>query len=243
MAPYSLVPPHEYSEQHTLFINQVTQGIQLLSQTSHVIMGLKDINSRHIIATDKYARTIGLLKGNDVNGMLDKDLPCQAISDYAETFIAQDQDLLSNSNLETTLTALNIHNYSDGVKSRIIKKNMLIHHESKSILGILYQGYDIELSDVLNILPACFIKTNTDSTVLAHQYQKEINLTDYEQEICFLLLQNWDMKNIADFMNQTRPLKVPRVADTIVKRKNYICHKLGLNSTLIESLKCYLGVC
>lgn len=240
MLRYYTVNACEYSLSQKSFLKEISQGIEFISKTNNIIMGIKDVNSRHIIATDKYAKTIGLTNGYDVNGMMDSDLPCKGIADYAETFIAQDIELLNNSNLNTTLTALNIHDYSDGVKSRIIKKNLLLHHESKSILGILYQGYDIELSDILNILPACFIRTKHEPNIVAHNYDNEINLTDYEQEICFLLLQNWDMKNIADFMNQTRPLKTVRTADTIVKKKNYICYKLGLNSMLVESLKFYL---
>lgn len=239
MSAYAVVPQNEFTISQKNYIDQIVNGIKLISMTDSVIIGIKDINSRHIIATDKYARTIGLCNGTDVNGLMDRDLPCMAIAEYAQTFVAQDIELLKN-NLNTTLTALNIHDYSDGVKSRIIKKSMLIHHESKSILGILYQGYDIELSDILNILPACFIRTKYESKVIAQVYDKEINLTDYEQEICFLLLQNWDMKNIADFMNQVRPLKSLRTADTIVKKKNYICYKLGLNSILVENLRVYL---
>lgn len=240
MNHYNLIDPTCYEKYHISFINQISSSIRLLSKTNSIIMGIKDINSRHIIATDKYARTIGLVKGTELCGRFDKDLPCESIARYSETFVAQDLELLKSFDVNKTVTALNIHNYSDGFRSRIIKKNLLIHQKSKSILGVLYHGYDIELSDILNILPACFLRSNKEPYLLANRYDNKINLTEYEKEICFLILQNWDMKNIADFMNQTRPLKINRSADTIVKKKNYICHKLGLNSILLESLKSYL---
>lgn len=50
------------------------------------------------------------------------------------------------------------------------------------------------------------------------------------------MLLNWEFKQIADFMNKTRPLSSPRVADTIYKQKNAICRKLNIYPTYPQNL-------
>ena len=64
---------------------------------------------------------------------------------------------------------------------------------------------------------------------------QDVELTEYEQEVSFLLLLNWDFKQIADFMNKYRPKPKTRVADSIIKSKNYICEKLERRRNAVPS--------
>jgi len=241
---YRLVLPTEFTKSHLDYIEKFKSMIQMLSETTDTLMGAKDIESRHIISTSSHARIVGLDKCGDVNGRLDAEMPCEGTAQYAEQFVQVDKSLLASQDVKKGVVVLNIHNYGDGTKARIFKKYLLKHDESKSILGTIYSGYDIDLSDVLNIMPnyiTQFGKTaSIESIDKNSKILENIMLTEYEQEICFLFLLNWNFKQIANFMNYYRPIPQQRTIDTIIKKKNYICNKLGIGSTLLTDLQDFL---
>ena len=169
-------------------------------------------------------------------------LPCTGTASYADCYVQEDLALINSLGTKKS-TVLNIHKYSDGLKARIFKKYTLNHVPSQSILGIVYVGHNLELENVLKIIPNYLIRfgitgskefNDGDITV------NKIKLTDYEQEICFLFLLNWEFKQIADFMNSFRPLTLPRTADTIIKKKNYLCAKFNLDSSRLKDLQDFL---
>lgn len=53
-------------------------------------------------------------------------------------------------------------------------------------------------------------------------------LTEYEQEVAFLIVLNWRFNKIAAFMNHFRLREKPRSADSMIKIKNVLCSKLNL---------------
>jgi hypothetical protein len=241
---YRLIKPEKFSLEHINYIENFKQMIKMLSINTDVIMGAKDINSRHIVSTNEYARIVGLKKDADVADRLDKEMPCEGTVQYADQFVQEDRLLMESKDIKKGLSILNIHNYSDGTKARIFKKYMLKHEQSESILGTIYAGYDVNLTDVLNIIPNYIIRFGATGSIEAINNNTKIvnntTLTNYEQEICFLLLLNWSFKQIADFMNFFRPIKTQRTMDTIIKKKNYICQKLGLASTILSNLQEFL---
>jgi len=110
-----------------------------------------------------------------------------------------------------------------------------------------YVQEDKSLMDSLDptrgIIPSFIIRFGITGSFEAIDKNTTINdfsLTDYEQEVCFLILLNWDFKQIADFMNQTRPEYTNRSSDTIIKKKNYLCNKFNLKSTNVENLQEFL---
>lgn len=241
---YTLVKPEDYTREHLAFLSDFKKMIQMLSETTDTLMGAKDINSRHITSTSSHAKIVGLKKCGDVSERYDADMPCEGTAQYAEQFVQVDKALLSSQDIKKGVIILNIHNYSDGTRARIFKKFMLKHDPSKSILGTIYSGYDVDLIDILNIMPnyiTQFGKTGSIETINDKtQVLNDITLTEYEQEICFLLLLNWNCKQIAEFMNFYRPIAQERTIDTILKKKNYICNKLHLRSTNLSDLQEFL---
>lgn len=241
---YKLIDKKHYSNEHITYIDEFRRMINYLSANTDIIMGAKDINSCHIISTNEYAKIVGLKKGNEVIDRMDKEMPCEGTAQYAETFIAEDKSLIDTLDVRKGISVLNIHNYSDGTKARIFKKYMFKHEPSQSILGTIYTGYDINLTDVLNIVPNYITRFGATGSIesINHNYRiyENIKLTNYEQEICFLLILNWDFKQIASFMNIFRPEKKGITADTVIKKKNYLCNKFGLRSTLVSELRDFL---
>ncbi len=68
-------------------------------------------------------------------------------------------------------------------------------------------------------------------------FMDNIHFSEYEHEICFLLVMAWESNQIADFLNKYRPKEPKRTADTIYKSKNRLCEKLNLPSGDMKKLK------
>lgn len=243
MNNYKIVAPQNYHLEDINFIEKFKETINILSSQTNLIFGIKDIYSKHIISTNAYANIVGLKEGKDVSGMFDKEMPCEGTSQYADSYVEEDLSLINTLDVNKHISILNVHHYNDGIKARVFKKDILHCEKSQSILGTIYTGYDIKLSDFMNIIPTYILKfgaIGSLESISNNHIKNNINLTDYEQEICFLLILNWDIKKITLFMNQFRPNKIIRTPDTIIKKKNYICQKLGLNSNTTNDLVEYL---
>jgi hypothetical protein len=244
MDNYSIVLPENFSAEHKDYIEKFKNSIEMISAKTDIILGVKDVNSRHIISTNQYASIVGLKSGNDVANRLDQEMPCDGTRQYADCYVQEDVSLMNTLDINKSISVLNVHNYNDGLKARIFKKHILSHEASRSILGTIYSGHDVELSSFLNIMPSYIIKFGATGSVESINSKTLINgvykLNNYEQEICFLLLLNWDFKQIAQFMNQYRPAKMERTADTIIKKKNYICGKLRLVTNQVDELRGFL---
>lgn len=243
MSNYQLISPDKFSKQQQMFIEQFKKSVSIISEQSGIIFGAKDIHSRHLISTNDYAKLVGLRFGKEVTGKLDKEMPCEGTAQYADLFVKEDFNLINSLNPQNSITVLNVHNYSYGLGAMIFKKNILHHHESQAILGTVYSGFKIELKNVLNIIPNYIIKfgiTGSIATIDKHHKLNNVHLTDYEQEICFLLLLGWNCGQVATFMNQLKPQSKRRTTDTIIKKKNYICEKFNLPTYDISTLQEFL---
>lgn len=247
MNNYNLVLPEQYSSEQMKFIESVSQSIQLLSSQLHLTFSAKDIQSRHIISTDTYARIVGLNSASEVIGKLDAEFPSYINSQLPNEFVAQDQLLIKSMDVTKTIETINTTRYGDGLKSRRCKKSLLHHKETNSILGIILTLQEIDLVDALNILPQYFFNSgvwgicqtsnNLSDSIVDNRLDA---LNEYEKEICFLIIHQWTPNQIAVFMNTFRPVDKPRSADTIIKKRNYICQKLGLKLNTNYALTEYL---
>ncbi|NHR03804.1 hypothetical protein HA052_01220 [Chromobacterium haemolyticum] len=228
---YQLVSPERFSEEQSEFVAQFRQSVSQISDQTDMIVGAKDANSRHLASSDAYARIVALKRGDDVVDRLDKEMPCEGTAQFADCYVQEDLALMRTCDPARKVSILNVHEYGDGLKARVFSKHLLKHEATRSILGTIYYAHEIEIANFINLMPNYILEFGAGCSI--EQVQGElklldVELTEYEQEVCFLMLLNWDFKQIADFMNKYRPKPKTRVADSIIKSKNYICEKLGL---------------
>jgi hypothetical protein len=223
---YSLVHPAQFTEKQKRFIERFCCSIAIVSSRSRTIVGAKDIESRHLVSTDAYAQIVGLTMGGDVTGRFDRDMPCQSTAQFADCFVREDRTLLSHRDPKRTTSVLNMHEYSNGLKTLVFDKLVLKHHPSKSILGTIYAAYEIDMSRFFSLLPTytfefglgCSIE-RTDGRSVANN----VVLTDFEHEIAFMLAINWTLEQITDFVKAHRPQHDTVVISTIRAISEKLC--------------------
>lgn len=244
MNNYKIVAPKDFTEEQTNYINQLKYATTLLSEQISTLMLIKDIDSRLIVGSDASAKVFGLTNGRDLSGMCISDIPCPSVAEHAQQFKLQDEKLMKQDDITTPLECLDVIGYSDGVKTSITTKQIVFHQPSLSILGTTSTAFRVKLRDFVNIIPRYSFKFGAIGSVESINSKTkllcDIKLTDYEQEICFLLLLDWSYKEIAEFMNQSRPERTTRSADTIIKKKDRICQKLLLRGSYLKTLIDYL---
>ncbi|QYG08891.1 hypothetical protein [Janthinobacterium sp. PAMC25594] len=230
---YRLVAQENFTVEQTVFMEKLKESINLISTQSNIILGAKDINSRHFTSTDAYANLVGLLNGKDVENRLDRDMPCKGTASFAESYIKEDGDLLQSTNINNKIITLNIHEYDDGMKALVFNKSMIKHHLSRSILGLMYDAYEIDIKNFFILIPNYAMEFGMECSIAntGDEFNIEgLKLTEYEHEICFLIIMNWNFKQIASFMDKYRPKQNARTADTIYKCRNRICEKLNMSN-------------
>jgi hypothetical protein len=243
MSSYKLILPENFTKDHIDYIKGFRRSVIALSGKSNTMFGAKDINSRHIISTDSVARIVGLKNGNEMQDRLDSQLPCPGVAENADYYQKEDLSLINTLNINKMISTLNIHHYDDGLKARIFRKYILHHHSSEFILGTIYSGHNVVLKDTLKIIPSYIARYDITSSIQSIDKDILINgvkLTNYEQEICFLIMLNWGLKQIADFMNRYQPRIKERTLNAIVRKKNNLCHKFNLSSNKITDLQDFL---
>ncbi|CAB3769234.1 helix-turn-helix transcriptional regulator [Paraburkholderia humisilvae] len=234
-----LVSQENFSSSQKRFIESVKDSVNFISSQTDLVLGIKDIRSRHVIATDAYARLVGLLHGTDVTDRLDRDMPCDGTVQFADCYVREDQELLHHPDFNRKKAVLNVHEYSHGIDALIFEKYLLKHHVSDSIVGIIYTASRIGISKFLSLAPdyirefgiGCSIEGVSGSLDI-----ESFNLTSYEHEVGFLLAMNWDCAQIAHFMNTHHPTPKPRSQDTIYKCRNRICAKLDCHPTRLRDM-------
>ena len=205
---YSLAESHSFIEEHQSFIERFARTIEVASSSSGAIVGAKDIHSRHLTASDAYARIAGLRYGKDVAGRLDRDMPCEGTARFADCFVREDRDLLESGNPGATTSVLNIHRYETGLTALVFDKFLLKHHPTKSVLGIVYSAYETSLERFTALFPGywaqfgfgCSIERADASAV--HGLGQ---LSPLEYEVVFLLAVGIDAGGIMHFMRRLRP--------------------------------------
>ncbi|MCC2626141.1 MAG: hypothetical protein K0R14_2014 [Burkholderiales bacterium] len=243
MKKYTVVKPENYTEEHVKYINQFKDSISLLSVQTNLMLGLKDTTLKFITGTDTSAKTLGLKYGADFTGRGILDIPCDGVAKYAEQINQQEQGLLDTCDISKGLEALSVFEFADGLKARTVTRQLFYYQPSASILGITNSVINVKLKDFINIIPSYILRFGAIGSIEAMQQDtkiENITLNEYEQEICFLFLLGWSIQQVTDFMDIFRPNNTPRTADAIIKKKNYICQKLGLTNTNLKNLCEYL---
>lgn len=221
------------------FINEKCSSLENFTSNSNIIIGIKDVNSIHVGCSPEYAKIIGVADHKDLKGKTDHEIPCTGVAEFANQYKSEDEMVVGQGGETVNIKTLNIHNYKDGFKARIFNKTPLINPYTQSVLGLMFTAHDAMLNNFLDILPN-YYKMFGCLDSFKDRLNPSIELNEYEQEICYLLVLKWDFAQITTFMDKFRPLDKPRTVDAIRKKKNYICNKLKLpneyTSTLIEYL-------
>ncbi|MEB0137700.1 MULTISPECIES: hypothetical protein [unclassified Undibacterium] len=237
---YRLVSQKNFTVEQTDYIEKLKESIQFISNQSDMIVGIKDVDSKHFISSDSYANLVGLANGADVKNRMDHDMPCEATARFADSYVKSDRRLLHYANMNHKIRTLDIFEHVDGIKALVFNKHMIKHHPSESILGLMYDAYEIDIKIIYSLIPNYAIEfergfciENADDTFQVGN----VKLTEYEREICFLLIMNWNFKQIACFMDKHRPKSSIRTADTIYKCRNRICEKLHISNCSASQFK------
>jgi len=240
---YKIVKPDGYTKEHLAYIDQFKDSMILLASQTDFMCLLKDVNCRSIIGSDISAKTFGFKSGADFADKLIADFPCESIASHAAQITQQEQELINTCDISKNSEVLCVFEYCDGLKARVANKRLFYHKPSASILGIVGTATNVQLRDFINIVPTYILRFGVLGSI--ESMKQEVNvqgvtLNEYEQEICFLFLLGWNFQQVTEFMDVFRPKSTPRTTDTIVKKKNYICHKLGLTNTNLKNLCEYL---
>ncbi|MFZ6689868.1 hypothetical protein ACO0K0_19195 [Undibacterium sp. SXout11W] len=237
---YRLMSPDQFTSEHIEFLNNFKLSVSLLSSQTDIILGAKDIHSKHFISTDAYAKLVALPTGEAVANRYDVDMPCEGTVEFADCYVREDQELLQQSDINKKVSVLNIHQYGDGVRALVFEKCLLKHHLSQTILGTIYSAKEVDISNFFAFFPNSIFEFHRGSSIEAIYGVLNLNnikLSEYEHEVCFLLILNWDFKQIADFFNKHQPLARKRSGDTIYKCKNRICDKLDIPNANLALLR------
>jgi hypothetical protein len=243
MDKYTVVKSENYTEEHIKYTNQFKDSVSFLSMQTNLMFYVKDADLKFIIGTDTSAKTLGLKYGSDFTGLAMTDLPCESVAKSAKQITSQEQELMDLCDISKSLEVLNVFEFTDGLRARVATRRPFYHQTSKSILGISSSAINVELKDFINIIPSYLLRFGAIGSIESMKQDiniQDIVLNEYEQEICFLFLLGWSVQQVTDFMDIFRPNDTPRTTDAIIKKKNYICQKLGLTNTNLKNLCDYL---
>jgi len=204
---FSLVAPEQFTARQQQYLEKFRQSIHLVSSQAGAIVGAKDIHSQHLIATDSYARLVGLPKGGDVTGRFDREMPCEHTARFADSYVREDSELLSHRDPGRMTAVINIHEYSDGLKGLVFNKFPLKHRPTRTILGTIYSAYEFDISRFFAMLPNYTFEFGAGCSIERADgaaFEIETQLTDFEYEIAFLLTMKWSLGQICDFLSRYR---------------------------------------
>lgn len=204
---YALVEPEHFTDAHRSFVMQFAHAVELVSSCNDAILGAKDVRSRHLTASDGYARVIGLSFGKEVTGRMDSDLPCEEFARFASCYVRQDLRLLARGHLDAIQSVLDIHACETGVKALVFDKCLLKHHPSKSVLGIVYAAYETNPERFTTVFPGYWEQFGFGCSIERVE-QPMVDglgrLSVVEHEVAFLLALGLDAEAIAHVLPRLR---------------------------------------
>lgn len=233
LMPFVLVSSTDFSCEHRRVLLGMVRSFGQISTHTGMVCGVKDVESRHLAATDAFARLVGLTRGGEVARRLDGDMPCAGTAEFAEHYRREDLRLLHGSDLDGRVSVLNVHRYASGTAAFVFEKPLLKHRPTCEVPGTVYCAYPADVSHFLRFFPASLGPCATGCPMRCTPAAPSLHgvaLSEYEHLVCFLLANGWSFAETAEFMNRAQPGRTRRSADTIHKCKNRICERLGRNS-------------
>jgi hypothetical protein len=196
-----MISDEEYLEQYIMHIYRFK-----LNQ----ICSIKNTNLAYIAITPTLANMFGFDDAENAIGLKDEQLPCK-LSDMAEVFHAQDQEVLQSQSVKYTI---NILDYHTGFTILKCIKEPVINPATNNILGICnyYKKFNVNttLEAIFNIHNSPFGRSLT-----AKNDSNNLSLTQTEIEVLFCIcLGLTNRKEIAKFLSIVHKKEVR--ADTTV---------------------------
>lgn len=205
---YSLVEPEHFTEEHQSFIERFGRTIEAGSSNSNIITSTKDVRSCHLAASDAYARLVGLSRGKDVVGRMDRDMPCDGTAAFADCFVREDRRLLESGDIRAMTSVLNIHEFERGLGALVFDKFSLKHRPSKSILGVINCAYQANLERFVALFPDYWSQFGLGCSIerTACQVIDGIGeLSGVEYEVAFLLALGHKTEDVIHFLRRSHP--------------------------------------
>jgi hypothetical protein len=226
---YNQILPGNFTPEQKKYIKHLSNSFEEFYTPEETLFAIKSIKSSYVLASPYTTKVVGLSHEKDIIDRFDRDLPCK-VAEFAKDFIDEEKELIDHPEENKKKSMLNIHEYATGLQSFISHKRLITHKPSQSILGILAVAQKIDLSDFFKLIPnyiSDFGLCGNLENVYGTLKIGNIQLTEYEHEVCFLLLiMNLSYKEVSYFMNKYRPAAMPRTADTIYKCRDRVCEKL-----------------
>lgn len=226
----SLLHPDEFNAEHQAFIDELRQAITALSEQAEVVCGMKDVESRNIIASNAAARLFGLKDGRDVEGLLDRDMPCEGTARFADDYVSEDREVMAHADDDGHLAVLAIQEFANGIKGFVCEKQALVHPGSGSVLGTLFASQEVDLSDFLAVLPHHFDAFGIGAQWVAPRTAVLSGTapTEFEHEVTFLIGAGWQSDEIARFMSHHRPGTIAQEPEGVERCAREVAAQLGL---------------
>lgn len=203
--PYSLVEPEHFTEEHQSLIERFARTMEVASSSSGVIAGAKDVRSRHLAATDRLGEIVGLHRGKDVAGRMDRDMPCEGTAAFADCFVREDRRLLESGDVRALTSVLNIHWYATGLGARVFDKCVLKHRPSESVLGVVYCAHEADLARFTALFPSYWSQFGLECSIERTECEVIEGIGPFpeaEYEIAFLLALGYDAQSITGLLHR-----------------------------------------
>lgn len=219
------------TESQQAFLDVFKHAVAVISGQTELILGAKDLESRHVIATDSYSHLVGLRHGGDVAGRLDKEMPCEGTARFADAYVAEDRAVLARPPCSRPMRVLNVHRYDSGFAALVFSKSQLREPGTDKLLGTVYCAHEVNLAPFLAYLPRDGSEAAVECSAQVVEGSVRLGTVDLladEFDLCFLLAQGWSSRKIAAFLDHVRPNVEPHRASAVDRERVRICDKLGL---------------
>lgn len=213
------------------YLAEFADAVELMSSQTSLVLAVKDAASRHVAATDAYARRVGLRRGGEVVGLLDRELPCRGVARFADDFVAQDARVMADTR-GATLRVLNVLACGDVPVAMLCSKSQLRDPATGTALGIVCCCHEIELAPLLARLAGQSgeggMVWSGSRVVEGEQRVGSVVLDVEDYELCYLLATGSDEDGVAALLDRIRPGVEPRDAADIGQAWERLCRRFGL---------------
>ena len=173
------------------FLTHAISSVTFLSRAMpKQMIAIKDLNSTYIFCSDYLAK----LTSSAISDLIGKKVWLSLYDDdpsFEKIIIEEDQKII-NSREPNVL--LKINKFCTGLMSYLAVKTPLINPETNHVVGILFQGFEIGLTDLTTVVKNL---TPPKKLVELHDLPK---LTKREKQIVFFFMANLSSHEIAEML-------------------------------------------
>jgi hypothetical protein len=257
-ATYHVLSQDQFTAEHRKYIDGFRETFKVMSKGfKQCNMSIIDTSYRTITLTDGNAKRCGFDHAKQAEDVLMYDYRCDAAQDadlwerdYKKMLACAQVLNKENFHLHRSET-MGVYYYPNGIGFQIFRNyyQVLLHQESSSILGYMYQAMSLLNSldeERQNILLAYIHRFNLMGTLRLHVEQPEAqrlpsDLSDEEHALCFFTLLGWGAREICAFLNKHGMRSLYGSSDSEIQaRRHTLAQRLGVSSGSCEDLVDYL---